>query len=34
MGNLRVKYKPKEKNVIKLKNYIDKLNNKLIKKLL
>ncbi len=34
MGNLRIKYKPKEKNVIKLRNYINKLNNKLVKKLL
>ena len=34
MASLKKKYKPKQQNVIKLQNYIEKLNNKLEKKLL
>lgn len=37
MGNLtskKIKYKPKEKNIVKLENYIKNLDNKLVKKLL
>jgi hypothetical protein len=37
MGYLRdrkVKYKPKEKNIVKLENYIKNLDNKFVKKLL
>lgn len=30
----KVKYKPKEKNIVKLENYIKNLDNKLVKKLL
>ena len=34
MGNIKRKYKPKSQNVIKLRNYLEKLNNKTKKKLL
>ena len=36
MGNLKIKskYRPKQKNVTKLQNYISNLNNKKLKKLL
>ena len=34
MGNIKRKYKPKEQNVEKLKEYFKKLNNKTRKKLL
>jgi len=34
MGYIKKKYKPKEQNVEKLKEYFKKLNNKTTKKLL
>jgi len=34
MAALKKKYKPKQQNVVKLQEYINKLNNKLEKKLL
>ncbi len=34
MGNIKKKYKPKQQNVIKLREYLQNLNNKTIKKVL
>ncbi len=34
MGNIKKKYKPKQQNVIKLREYLQNLNNKTTKKVL
>ena len=34
MGAVKTKYKPKQQNLVKLKEYINKLDNKILKKLL
>ena len=34
MGAVKNKYKPKQQNLVKLKEYINKLDNKILKKLL
>jgi hypothetical protein len=34
MGTLKKKYKPKKENVLKLNEYLKKLNNKTVKKVL